>query len=113
MNALQNEIRLIGRVGSDVESKTLENGVKVAKVSLATNHSYTKKTGEKVNDTDWHRLEAWGSIADRMDRYVVKGNQLAVSGRLTYDEWETKEGVKVRAAVIRISEVLFLTPQNK
>ena len=113
MNALQNEIRLIGRVGSDVESKILDNGVKVAKLSLATNHSYTNKAGEKVNDTDWHRLEAWGNIADRIEKYVAQGNQLAVSGRLTYDEWETKEGVKVRSAVIRISEVLFLTPRNK
>ena len=88
-----NQLNLIGRVGSEIELKTMPSGKTVAKFSLATNYSY-KKGEEKIEETEWHNIVAFGKVADILARYVVKGQILFVSGRLKTDAWDGKDGQK-------------------
>lgn len=109
MNALRNKVQLIGRVGQDPEVTTLEGGNKVAKFSIATNEFYTSKTGEKVENTYWHRVVAWGKTAETIEKYVNKGKEIAVEGKLTNRSWEDKQGQKHFMTEIVCNELLMLS----
>lgn len=108
MNALRNRVQLIGNAGKDPEIKTLEGGRKLATVSIATSESYTNDKGEKVTDTQWHNLVAWGKTAEIIEKYVVKGNQFAVEGKLTHRNYDDKNGEKRYVTEVVVSEVLLL-----
>ena len=84
MNALKNKVQLIGHVGQEPEIKTFEGGKKLANITLATNENYTNNKGEKVEQTEWHRITAWGKLADLIDKYVIKGKEIAIEGKLTH-----------------------------
>ena len=71
MNALRNKVQLIGHVGQDPEIKNLDGGKKVANLTIATNDSYKNEKGEKVEQTEWHRVAAWGKVADIIEKYVT------------------------------------------
>ena len=105
MNTLKNRVQLIGNVGQDPEIKNLEGGKKLATISLATNDSYTNEKGEKVTDTQWHRLTAWGNTAEIIEKYVNKGKEIAVIGKLTYRSYDDKNGEKRYTTEITISEL--------
>jgi len=92
MNTLRNKVQLIGNLGNDPEIITLESGKKLAKFSIATNESYKNATGEKVTDTQWHNVIAWNKTAEIIEKYVTKGNEIAIEGKLTSRSYETKEG---------------------
>ena len=94
MNALKNKVQLIGNLGQDPEIMNMENGTKLAKFSIATSDSYKNAKGEKVEDTQWHNIVAWGKTADIVENYLVKGKQVAVEGKLTHRSYETKDGEK-------------------
>ena len=94
MNTLRNKVQLIGNLGNDPEIITLESGKKLAKFSIATNESYKNATGEKVTDTQWHNIIAWNKTAEIIEKYVTKGNEIAIEGKLTSRSYETKEGEK-------------------
>lgn len=106
--ALRNQVTLIGRTGNDPEMTTFENGSKKASVSLATNHYYTNDQGEKVEQTDWHNLVAFGKTAEILEKYAPKGKELAVSGRLHYRSYD-REGTKVYVTEIIVEEVALLS----
>lgn len=108
MNALRNKVQLIGHVGQEPEIKTFEGGKKLANITLATNESYTNAKGEKVEQTEWHRLTAWGKTADLIENYVIKGKEIAVEGKLTHRSYEDKDGVKRFITEVVISELLLL-----
>ena len=108
MNALRNRVQLIGNAGKDPEIKTFEGGRKLATVSIATSESYTNDKGEKVTDTQWHNLVAWGKTAEIIEKYVVKGNQFAVEGKLTHRKYDDKNGEKRYVTEVVVSEVLLL-----
>ncbi|GMN12123.1 single-stranded DNA-binding protein [Croceitalea sp. MTPC9] len=108
MNALKNKVQLIGNLGSDPEIKVLENGTKLAKFSLATNDSYKNAKGEKVEETQWHNLVAWGKVAEIVENFTSKGKQIAIEGKLQYNTYETKEGEKRYSAEIKVNEILLL-----
>ena len=108
MNALKNRVQLIGNVGNDPEIKILESGKKVAKVNLATNESYYNDKNEKITDTQWHTVTAWGKTADIIESFVTKGKEIAVEGKLTHRSYDDKEGIKRYVTEIIISEVLLL-----
>jgi single-strand DNA-binding protein len=108
MNALKNKVQLIGNLGQDPEIITMENGAKLAKFSLATTESYKNTKGEKVEDTQWHNVVAWGKTADIVENYLLKGKQVAVEGKLTHRSYETKEGEKRYITEIRCNELLML-----
>ena len=108
MYTLKNNVQLIGRVGANPEVKTFESGKMLANISLATNEHYKNAKGEKVEDTQWHRLNAWGKIAEIAEKYVKKGSEIAISGKLIYKSYEDKQGVKRTSAEIQVNELLLM-----
>ncbi|MBT8188164.1 MAG: single-stranded DNA-binding protein [Croceitalea sp.] len=108
MNALKNKVQLIGHLGQDPEIVNLDNGNKVAKFSIATSDSYKNTQGEKVEDTQWHNVVAWGKTAEIVENYLNKGKQVAIEGKLTHRSYETKEGDKRYVTEVRCNELLML-----
>ncbi|GAL84409.1 single-stranded DNA-binding protein [Sporocytophaga myxococcoides] len=89
-----NKVILVGRLGKDPEIRVMESGRKVASFTLATSEVYKDKNGERVEQTEWHNVSFWGPIADVIEKYLKKGNQLYVEGKLRTRSYEDKEGVK-------------------
>ncbi len=108
MNAIKNKVQLIGNLGQDPEIVTLENGTKLAKFSIATNENYKNKEGEKVTETQWHNVVAWGKTAEIVENYLAKGKEVAVEGKLMHRSYETKEGEKRYVTEVRCNELLML-----
>ena len=104
---MKNRVQLIGHVGQEPEVKTVNNK-KVAHITLATNDSYKNDKGEKVEQTEWHRLSAWGKTAEIIEKYVVKGKEIAVTGKLTYRSYDDKDGAKRYITEILVNEILLL-----
>lgn len=104
---MQNKVQLIGHVGQEPEVKTVNNK-KVANLSLATNEVYYKDNGDKVEKTEWHRVTAWGKTAEIIDKYVVKGKEIAVEGKLTHRSYDDKDGNKRYVTEVLVNEVLLL-----
>jgi len=94
MNTLRNKVQLIGNLGKDPEIINLESGKTLAKFAIATNESYKNSKGEKVTDTQWHNIVAWGKTAEIVEKYVGKGKEVAIEGKLTTRSWEDKDGIK-------------------
>lgn len=88
-----NKVILVGNVGRDPETRHLDKGVAVTRFSLATTENYTSKTGEKVSNTEWHNIVAWRGLAEVVEKYVKKGSQLYIEGRLRTNSYE-KDGIK-------------------
>ncbi|RTY96010.1 single-stranded DNA-binding protein [Flavobacterium sp. GT3R68] len=108
MNALKNRVQLIGNVGNDPEIKILDGGKKLANFTLATNERYKNDKGEKVEETQWHRLTAWGKTAELIESYVTKGKEIAIEGKLTHRSYEDKNGEKRYVTDVVVNEVLML-----
>lgn len=94
MNTLKNKVHLIGNLGFDPEVREIAKGRKVARISVATNDSYRNASGERVTDTQWHTVVAWGSTAEAVERMLRKGSPVALEGRLVHRSYETKDGTK-------------------
>jgi len=108
MNSLRNKVQLIGNLGNDPEIINLESGKTLAKFSVATNESYKNASGEKITDTQWHNVVAWGKTAQIIEKYVTKGKEVAIEGKLTSRSYETKEGEKRYVTEVVCSELLML-----
>jgi single-strand DNA-binding protein len=89
-----NKAILLGNVGKDPEIKAFEGGRKVANFTLATTESYKDKNGEKVDNTEWHNIAFWGPVVDVIEKYVKKGSQLYIEGKIRTRSYEAKEGGK-------------------
>ncbi|MFS4493894.1 single-stranded DNA-binding protein [Maribacter algarum] len=113
MSNLRNKVQLIGNVGNNPEMTVLESGKKVIRFSLATNENYKNAKGEKVLSTDWHNMVAWGKTAEIVEKYAVKGKQIAIEGKLTSRSYETKEGEKRYITEVIVSEVLLLGSKSE
>ena len=110
--SLRNKVTLIGHTGKEVEIVNFEKG-KIAKVSLATNDYYTNSLGERVEETQWHNLVFNGKLADIMEKYVQKGKEIAVEGKLTYRTYDDKDGQKRFFTEIKVEELLLLGKKKK
>ena len=108
MNALRNRVQLIGNLGNDPEIINLDGGGKLAKFAIATNETYKNAKGEKVTDTQWHNVVAWGKTAEIAEKYLKKGAQVAVEGKLTNRSYEAKDGTKRYVTEILVNEILML-----
>lgn len=108
MNALKNKVLLIGNAGKDPEVKTFEGGRKLASFTIATNESYKNDKGEKITETQWHTVVAWGKIAEIIEKYVEKGSQIAIEGKLTYRNYEDKNGEKRYVTEVVINDIMLL-----
>lgn len=108
MYALKNKVQLIGNLGQNPEIKTLDGGKKLARFNIATNESYRNASGEKIIETQWHNLVAFGKLAEIVEKYMIKGSEVAVEGKLTYRTYNDKEGNKRYFTEIQINELLML-----
>jgi len=108
MSTLRNKVQLIGNLGNDPEIINLESGKMLAKFSIATNESYKNAQGEKNTDTQWHNIVAWGKTAEIVEKYVTKGKEIAIEGKLTSRSYETKEGEKRYTTEVVCNELLLL-----
>lgn len=107
MSTLRNSVRLIGRVGNNPEVKNFDGGKKVATLTLATNEVYYNDKNEKVENTQWHNLVAWGKVAEIIEKFVEKGKEIAIEGKLTYRTYDDKEGNKRYVTEIVINEIVL------
>jgi len=107
MSTLRNKVQLIGNLGNQPEVITLESGKKLAKFTMATNESYKNAQGEKITDTQWHNIIAWGKTAQIIEQYVNKGEELAIEGKLTSRGYDDKDGNKRYITEIVVNELLM------
>lgn len=105
---LRNNVRLIGNLGQNPDVKELAGGKKLAKFSLATSESYKNEQGEKITETQWHNLIAWGKQADVIAKYLKKGSEVAVDGKIHSRNYTDKEGVKRYVTEIVVNELLMI-----
>lgn len=108
MYALKNKVQLIGNLGNAPEVKTLESGKKMARFSVATSESYRNAKGEKVTETQWHSLVAWGKVAEIVEKYLTKGKEVAIEGKLISRSYNDKDGNKKYITEVQVSELLML-----
>ncbi|AXB55801.1 single-stranded DNA-binding protein [Flavobacterium fluviale] len=109
MNAMKNRVQLIGNVGNNPEIKILESGKKLAHLTIATNDVYRNEKGDKVEQTEWHRVTAWGKTAEIIEKFVVKGKEVAIDGKLTHRSYDDKNGEKRYITEVVVNEILLLS----
>ena len=108
MKSLRNSVQLIGRLGKDPEVKSFDSGNKLASFSLATTDTYKNAKGEKVKDTQWHNVVIWGKLADVAGKYLKKGNEVAIEGKLVHRTYETTGGEKRFITEINVNDLVML-----
>ena len=108
MYALKNKVQLIGNLGNNPEIHKTEAGKKLARFSVATNENYRNANGEKVTETQWHNLVAWGKVADIVEKYLNKGSEVAIEGKLINRSYADKAGTKKYISEVQVNEILLL-----
>jgi single-strand DNA-binding protein len=109
---MRNKVQLIGNLGMDPEVKTLDSGKQMVRFSLATNETYKNAKGERVTETQWHNLVAWGKTAGLAGDYLKKGSEVAVEGKLVSRSYNDQEGTKKFITEIVVNEFLMLGSKN-
>jgi single-strand DNA-binding protein len=104
MYALKNKVQLIGNLGNNPEVKTLDGGKKMARFSAK---------GEKIVETQWHNLIAWGKVAEIVEKYLQKGSEVALEGKLINRSYNDKEGNKKYVTEVQVNELLMLGKENR
>ncbi len=108
MNSLRNSVRLVGHLGMDPEVKTFDSNKKLAKVSIATKEIYKNDKGEKITETQWHNLLIWGAQAKIAEDMLKKGDEIAIEGKLTNNNYTDKNGVKRYTTEVVVNEFMKL-----
>ena len=108
MNTLRNKVQLIGNLGNDPEIINLDSGKTLAKFSIATNESYKNANGEKVTQTDWHNVVCWNKTAQIAEKYLQKGKEVAIEGKLSNRSYEDKNGDTRYITEVICNELLML-----
>lgn len=103
-----NKVILVGRLGADPEVKTVAGGNTVARLSIATSENWTDREGQKQERTEWHRIVVWGKLAELCGKYLSKGRQAYVEGRLQTRSWEDPQGQKKYTTEVVATTVQFL-----
>lgn len=106
MNTIKNRVQLTGNLGATPEVKSLENGNKVARFSVATSEDYLNKKGEKITATHWHNIIAWGRLAGVAEQLLKKGAQVIVDGKLSTRSYTAKDGSKKYITEVVAQELL-------
>lgn len=99
---------MIGNLGQDPETKTTEKGKRVTHFTLATKEGYKNAEGQRVNETTWHNIVAWNGLADVADKFLKKGKEVAVEGRIIYRTYEDKNGVTKYITEIVLNDLVLL-----
>jgi len=113
MSALKNSVRLIGHLGDDPKVKQFESGRKVANFSVATNENYLDSNGARKSETTWHKLVAYGSNASVAEKYLHKGSEVAVEGKITNRSYNDKNGEVHNVTEIIVNSLLMLDSKNR
>lgn len=113
MTNLRNSVRLIGHLGQNPEIKTTASGKKVANFSIATNETYTDAEGKKVSEAMWHLIVAWGKQAEFSEKYLEKGKEVAIEGKLSVRDYVDKNGTKRYVTEIVVNDILMVGPKDK
>ena len=113
MNALKNKVQLIGNLGNAPEIKNTDSGKKLARFSIATNETFHNTKGEKVTETTWHNLVAWGKLADIAEKYLHKGTEVVIEGKLINRSYNDKSGNKKNISEVQVNEMLLLGSKEK
>lgn len=113
MNSLRNRVNLIGNLGQDPETKSLESGKKMTRFTLATSDDFKNGDGQKIKETTWHNIVAWNGLADIAGKYLKKGRLVAVEGRIVYRSYEDKNGATKYITEIVINDLLMLKNQKE
>ena len=108
MYALKNKVQLIGNLGNKPDIRTIDGGKKMAKFRIATSETYKNAKGEKVTETLWHNLVAWGKVADIAEKYLNKGSEVVIEGKLINKSYNDREGNKKFFSEVHVNEVLML-----
>jgi single-strand DNA-binding protein len=106
MSTLKNHVQLMGHLGQDPEAINLDSGKKLVKFSMATNEFYVDSNGEKITNTYWHNIVAWGKTASFIETYLKKGQEVLLKGKLTPRSYETKTGEKRYITEVNCSEIV-------
>jgi single-strand DNA-binding protein len=112
MYALRNKVQLIGNLGNKPEIRAMDNGKKLARFSMATNEVYRTQKGDKVTETQWHNLIAWGKLAELAEKHLDKGTEVAIEGKLVNRNYTGKDGIKKYITEVHINEILLLNGKN-
>lgn len=112
MYSLRNKVQLIGNLGKTPEIKNTDSGKKLAKFSVATNEVYTNNKGEKVKETQWHNLVAWGKLAEIAEKYLDKGSEVVIEGKIITKDYTDKDGNKKYTTEIQVNEMLLMGSKN-
>ncbi len=107
MYALKNKVQLIGKLGNKPEVRETESGRKMVTFSMATNEMYRNAKGERVTETHWHRLVAWGKLAEIAEQYLDKGREVIVEGKLVNRSYVDREGLKRYVSEVQLTELLM------
>jgi single-strand DNA-binding protein len=115
MYALKNKVQLVGNIGNAPEIKEIANGKKVANFSLATNEVWKDANGEKQTETQWHRLVAWGKLAELIEKYTSKGSEIMIEGKLINRSYVDKNNETKYITEVEVRELMLMggNPQNK
>ena len=108
-----NKVILVGNLGADPEVRHLESGSKVANISVATSENYTNRSGEKVEQTEWHRVELWDRLADLCEQYLSKGRTVYIEGKIKTNTYQDKDGVTRYDKKIRATNMTFVGGRNE
>jgi len=108
MNTLRNKVQLIGHLGADPEIRTFGTGRMKATVSLATSDVYKDSDGKKVSNTQWHNLVIWGNLVQVVEKYLKKGKEIAIDGRINYRTYEDSRGEKRFFTEIVVNDLVLL-----
>lgn len=108
-----NKIMLIGNLGADVDYKETDNGLAIAKFSVATNETYKNKDDETVEKTEWHRITAFGRLAEICQEYLKKGDKVFIEGKFQTSKWTDKEGNDVTSRGVVASQMIMLSWRQK
>jgi single-strand DNA-binding protein len=96
-----NKVIILGKLGADPESINLQSGSKVCKFSIATSESFTDKQGQKIENTEWHRIELWEKLADIAQAYLKKGSTVYIEGKIKTEKYTDKDGIEKYVTKIR------------
>ena len=111
MNSLRNRVQLIGRLGADPETKQVNGDRTLTKFSIATNETFRNAAGEKMEETQWHHVVAWGKIGEIAGKYLKKGSEVAIEGKLIHRVYETN-GEKKYFTEISMNEMVMVGGKN-
>ena len=113
MKSLRNQVQLIGRLGADPEMREFSNGNQKVSINIATSDTYKNKGGDQITDTQWHNVVAWNGTGKYIHKYMTKGTEVMIQGKLTHSSYEDKNGITRYVTEVVADQVMILSKKEK